>query len=174
MQTTCSHRTTLSWLQSDPQLAQAILGDNINELQNILRSRHLQKMELKRKQEEELVRISLLIFLHCLNYKSYITCKFYFQLFHMEDYWITLCLWRKYLLLLPIYLLENLASSIRFICFITLRLVFFYVHSCLCCLANLLMIVGQVINTFSFCRLYCMLILLMSKLRRKLKLQFGR
>ncbi|KAG2649247.1 protein DNA-DAMAGE INDUCIBLE 1-like isoform X2 [Panicum virgatum] len=41
-------------LQSDPQLAQAILGDNINELQNILRSRHLQKMELKRKQEEEL------------------------------------------------------------------------------------------------------------------------
>jgi len=41
-------------LQSDPQLAQAILGDNINELQNILRSRHLQKMDLKRKQEEEL------------------------------------------------------------------------------------------------------------------------
>ena len=100
--------------------------------------------------------------------------KFYFQLFHMKGYWITLCLWRKYLLLLPIYLLENLASSIRFICFITLRLVFFYVHSCLCCLANLLMIVGQVINTFSFCRLYCMPILLMSKLRRKLKLQFGR
>jgi len=41
-------------LQSDPQLAQAILGDSINELQNILRSRHQQRMELKRKQEEEL------------------------------------------------------------------------------------------------------------------------
>jgi DNA damage-inducible protein 1 len=41
-------------LQNDPQLAQAILGDDINELQNILRSRHQQRMELKRKQEEEL------------------------------------------------------------------------------------------------------------------------
>ncbi|WVZ77475.1 hypothetical protein U9M48_025334 [Paspalum notatum var. saurae] len=41
-------------LQNDPQLAQAILGDDINELQNILRSRHQQRMEHKRKQEEEL------------------------------------------------------------------------------------------------------------------------
>ncbi|KAL6630026.1 hypothetical protein ACP70R_029791 [Stipagrostis hirtigluma subsp. patula] len=41
-------------LQSDPPLAQAILGDDINELQNILRSRHQHRMELKRKQEEEL------------------------------------------------------------------------------------------------------------------------
>ncbi|OEL33224.1 DNA damage-inducible protein 1 [Dichanthelium oligosanthes] len=41
-------------LQNDPQLAQAILGDNINELQNILRSRHQQRMDLKRKKEEEL------------------------------------------------------------------------------------------------------------------------
>ncbi|CAD6247666.1 unnamed protein product [Miscanthus lutarioriparius] len=41
-------------LQNDPQLAQAILGDDTNELQNILRSRHQQKTELKRKQEEEL------------------------------------------------------------------------------------------------------------------------
>nr|CAB3449234.1 unnamed protein product [Digitaria exilis] len=40
-------------LQNDRQLAQAILGDDINELQNILRSRHQQRMELKRKQEEE-------------------------------------------------------------------------------------------------------------------------
>ncbi|XP_062218489.1 protein DNA-DAMAGE INDUCIBLE 1-like [Phragmites australis] len=41
-------------LQNDPSLAQAILGDDINELQNTLRSRHQQRMELKRKQEEEL------------------------------------------------------------------------------------------------------------------------
>jgi DNA damage-inducible protein 1 len=41
-------------LQNDPPLAQAILGDDINELQNILRSRHKQRAELKRKQEEEL------------------------------------------------------------------------------------------------------------------------
>ena len=50
-------------LQNDPQLAQAILGDDTNELQNILRSRHERKTELKRKQEEELVRISLLNFI---------------------------------------------------------------------------------------------------------------
>ncbi|PWZ25060.1 DNA damage-inducible protein 1 [Zea mays] len=41
-------------LQNDPQLAQAILGDDTTELQNILRSRHQQRTELKRKQEEEL------------------------------------------------------------------------------------------------------------------------
>lgn len=41
-------------LQNDPQLAQAILGDDISELQNILRSRHQQRMEMKRKQEDEL------------------------------------------------------------------------------------------------------------------------
>ncbi|GJM90525.1 hypothetical protein PR202_ga06812 [Eleusine coracana subsp. coracana] len=38
-------------LQNDPSLAQAILGDDINELQNILRTRHQQRT---RKQEEEL------------------------------------------------------------------------------------------------------------------------
>ncbi|KAG8058416.1 hypothetical protein GUJ93_ZPchr0002g25298 [Zizania palustris] len=41
-------------LQNDPALAQAILGDDINELQNTLRSRHQQRQELKRKQAEEL------------------------------------------------------------------------------------------------------------------------
>lgn len=41
-------------LQNDPSLAQAILGDDITELQNILRSHHQQRLQLKRKQEEEL------------------------------------------------------------------------------------------------------------------------
>ncbi|XP_058112943.1 protein DNA-DAMAGE INDUCIBLE 1 isoform X2 [Magnolia sinica] len=41
-------------LQNDPPLAQAILGDNIENLQNLLRERHQQKMELQRRQEEEL------------------------------------------------------------------------------------------------------------------------
>lgn len=41
-------------LQNDPSLAQAILGDDINALQNILRSHHQQRLQLKRKQEEEL------------------------------------------------------------------------------------------------------------------------
>ncbi|KAL5216648.1 hypothetical protein ABZP36_008049 [Zizania latifolia] len=39
---------------NDPALAQAILDHDINELQNTLRSRHQQRLELKRKQEEEL------------------------------------------------------------------------------------------------------------------------
>jgi hypothetical protein len=98
LQTTCSHRTTFSWLQNDPQLAQAILGDDINELQNILRSRHQQRMELKRKQEEELVRISLLnfyslskrlckikwdwrFFLHCLSTQARSLVNFTFSRF---------------------------------------------------------------------------------------------
>ncbi|XP_072994137.1 protein DNA-DAMAGE INDUCIBLE 1 [Typha latifolia] len=41
-------------LQNDPALSQAILGDNINDLQNLLRERHQQRLELRRKQEEEL------------------------------------------------------------------------------------------------------------------------
>ncbi|KAE8784159.1 DNA damage-inducible protein 1 [Hordeum vulgare] len=41
-------------LQNDPSLAQAILGGDITELQNILRSHHQQRLQLKRKQEEEL------------------------------------------------------------------------------------------------------------------------
>lgn len=40
--------------QNDPPLAQAILGDNVNTLQNLLRERHQQKLELRHKQEEEL------------------------------------------------------------------------------------------------------------------------
>lgn len=51
------YRKTDIYLQNDPALAQAILGDDINELQNTLRSRHQQRLELKRKQEEELVSI---------------------------------------------------------------------------------------------------------------------
>jgi hypothetical protein len=43
-------------LQNDPQLAQAILGDDINALQDVLRLRHKQRFEMRRKQEEELVR----------------------------------------------------------------------------------------------------------------------
>lgn len=47
---------TLIHLQNDPQLAQAILGNDINALQDILRLRHKQRLEMKRKQDEELVR----------------------------------------------------------------------------------------------------------------------
>ncbi|KAL5577745.1 hypothetical protein UlMin_019444 [Ulmus minor] len=40
--------------QSDPEFAQAILGEDLNRLQDILRERHRQKSELSRQKEEEL------------------------------------------------------------------------------------------------------------------------
>lgn len=43
--------------QSDPELAQAILGNDLNRLQDILRSRNHQRGELRRQQEEEMVSI---------------------------------------------------------------------------------------------------------------------
>lgn len=40
--------------QTDPALAQAILGDNLDALQNLLRERNQHRLEIQRKQEEEL------------------------------------------------------------------------------------------------------------------------
>ncbi|KAK5834551.1 dna damage-inducible 1 [Gossypium arboreum] len=40
--------------QADPELAQAILGDDLNKLQDILRARHQQRSELRKKEMEEL------------------------------------------------------------------------------------------------------------------------
>ncbi|KAM1115039.1 hypothetical protein TB2_038169 [Malus domestica] len=40
--------------QSDPDLAQVILGNDLNRLQELLQERHRQKSELKQKQDEEL------------------------------------------------------------------------------------------------------------------------
>lgn len=40
--------------QSDPELAQAILGNDLNKLQDLLRARNLQRSELRRQQEEEM------------------------------------------------------------------------------------------------------------------------
>ena len=49
----CSNHT---WaVQSDPELAQAIVGNNLNNLQQILRERHRQRSVLQRQQEEEMV-----------------------------------------------------------------------------------------------------------------------
>lgn len=41
--------------QADPEFAQAILGNDLNKLQEILRQRHRHRSEIQRKQEEELV-----------------------------------------------------------------------------------------------------------------------
>ncbi|KAG8492767.1 hypothetical protein CXB51_010484 [Gossypium anomalum] len=40
--------------QADPELGQAILGDDLNKLQDILRARHQQRSELRKKELEEL------------------------------------------------------------------------------------------------------------------------
>ena len=42
--------------QSDPELAQAIVGNDLSNLQQILRERHRRRSVLQRQQEEELVR----------------------------------------------------------------------------------------------------------------------
>eukprot|EP00262_Sarcandra_glabra_P007414 TRINITY_DN20214_c0_g1_i1.p1 TRINITY_DN20214_c0_g1~~TRINITY_DN20214_c0_g1_i1.p1 ORF type:complete len:411 (-),score=94.29 TRINITY_DN20214_c0_g1_i1:201-1433(-) len=41
-------------LQNDPALVQALLGDDVNSIQNLLRERHQQRLQLRRQQEEEL------------------------------------------------------------------------------------------------------------------------
>ncbi|KAL7217303.1 hypothetical protein ACSBR1_029078 [Camellia fascicularis] len=46
--------TMAQLFQADPELAQAIIGNDLNKLQDILRERHSQKSELRRRQEEEL------------------------------------------------------------------------------------------------------------------------
>ncbi|KAK4803705.1 hypothetical protein SAY86_003522 [Trapa natans] len=40
--------------QSDPEFAQAILGNDLDKLQGVLRERHRQRYEMRRKQDEEL------------------------------------------------------------------------------------------------------------------------
>nr|GEV67059.1 DNA damage-inducible protein 1 [Tanacetum cinerariifolium] len=40
--------------QSDPELAQVILGNDLNKLQTVLRARHNQRSELRRQEEEEM------------------------------------------------------------------------------------------------------------------------
>ncbi|KAG7024999.1 ddi1 [Cucurbita argyrosperma subsp. argyrosperma] len=46
--------TMAQLFQSDPELAQAIVGNNLNNLQQILRERHRQRSVLQRQQEEEM------------------------------------------------------------------------------------------------------------------------
>ncbi|KAH8494859.1 hypothetical protein H0E87_021319 [Populus deltoides] len=45
--------TMAQLLQADPELAQVILGNDLNKLQDLLRQRHRQRSELRRQQEEE-------------------------------------------------------------------------------------------------------------------------
>ncbi|MCH97761.1 DNA damage-inducible protein 1-like, partial [Trifolium medium] len=40
--------------QNDPELAQVILGNDLNKLQEILRLRHRQRDQLRRQKEEEM------------------------------------------------------------------------------------------------------------------------
>lgn len=45
-------------LQTDPELALVILGNDLNRLQDLLRDRNCQGSELRRQQKEELVSCS--------------------------------------------------------------------------------------------------------------------
>uniref|UniRef100_A0A7N0VFQ8 Ubiquitin-like domain-containing protein n=1 Tax=Kalanchoe fedtschenkoi TaxID=63787 RepID=A0A7N0VFQ8_KALFE len=46
--------TMAQLFQADPELAQVILGNNLNKLQEVLRARHQHRSDLKRQQDEEL------------------------------------------------------------------------------------------------------------------------
>ncbi|XP_068642447.1 protein DNA-DAMAGE INDUCIBLE 1 [Aristolochia californica] len=46
--------TMAQLLQRDPALAQAILGNDLDKMQNLLKERHQQRLELQRQQEEEM------------------------------------------------------------------------------------------------------------------------
>ena len=46
--------------QSDPELAQVILGNDLNKLQTVLRARYNERSEARRQQEEEMVSCSAL------------------------------------------------------------------------------------------------------------------
>lgn len=54
-------------MQNDPELAQAIQGSDLDNLQRILRERHQQKLLLRNKQEEELVMDPFFIILGSAN-----------------------------------------------------------------------------------------------------------
>ena len=45
----------LFFFQTDPQLAQVILGNDLNKLQQLLRERNRHKSEMRHQQDEELV-----------------------------------------------------------------------------------------------------------------------
>ncbi|KAK1316495.1 hypothetical protein QJS10_CPA05g02105 [Acorus calamus] len=47
-------QTMAQLLQNDPVFGQAVLGDDLDRLQNFLRERHQQRLEIRRRQEEEL------------------------------------------------------------------------------------------------------------------------
>lgn len=42
-------------MQTDPEFAQALLGNDLNKLQEILRQRHRHRSEIQRQRDEELV-----------------------------------------------------------------------------------------------------------------------
>ncbi|PSR85427.1 DNA damage-inducible protein [Actinidia chinensis var. chinensis] len=46
--------TMAQLFQADPELAQVLLGNDLNKLQDLLRQRHRQKSEMRRQQDEEL------------------------------------------------------------------------------------------------------------------------
>jgi hypothetical protein len=56
-------------LQRDPAFAEAVLGDNLDVFQNILRQQHQQKQQLERQKQEEIVSHSF--FFSCLCASKY-------------------------------------------------------------------------------------------------------
>lgn len=62
-----AYNQPLLFIQTDPELAQVVLGEDLNKLQELLRARNSQRAELQRQQEEELVSSLSVCFLHSVG-----------------------------------------------------------------------------------------------------------
>lgn len=73
-------------MQSDPEFAQAISGNDLNKLQEILRQRHHQRAELRKREEEELVSNSIGdIFLHYFFLPTFVSSNKLFILLQWHE-----------------------------------------------------------------------------------------
>lgn len=68
--------------QNDPELAQLLIGNDLNKLQDLLRERHRQRSELRRQQDEEMVS-ELVLYLAALidyicDFNSFLVSNFTF------------------------------------------------------------------------------------------------
>lgn len=48
--------------QNDPELAQILLGNDLNKMQELLQARHRQRSELQRQKDEEMVSVLTQVF----------------------------------------------------------------------------------------------------------------
>lgn len=70
--------------QTDPELAQIVLGNDLNKLQEILRLRHKQRAELLRRKDEEMVDSS------CIDIPSYCLDFIFYRIIYLYHYYLSI------------------------------------------------------------------------------------